>query len=529
MDKLDVACRDRFSEWFSLHLSNFAFVWPWMNWSDVLPATHASKQGNSNDKENDHDNDDTHKKEKSTDGMDVDKIDADQESDRRERRTRQKVQARREFISDVMRQITDLSYHSRIRKTLPVEFECLFPKEALPHFRYDKINSRNDDGDNDDSNDNDSDDNNDNNGSSGDDPAEQEKKETKKKTEMLKLESDFAFELLSRVKEQAPATTLLGWMDEQATSATYSPIFPSSSTSSSAASDDQDNDSDDSGSVDVDLFKLRVFLPCLLEAGHKSYTHISVFLNKYEDVLQKLTRNDKQNRARADNKSMCADVQVCESERIIAASIAEYWRLSPMRVRVLMDLFHREGVLSAAAIVQFVFHQCSNAHSMKGGADGDADGSDSTLTADCPVLWSLLTDAIHTCIRKARESRNSSSSKISSGDDDGEEGGMENGGDAVYRANVLPVFTQVLNSFFTSLHSSTQKNKTVENKDDNGCDRREILTSRFVSFGRQFAPEFRKYTPQLREVFHGDSGHASASASVSASFLLSVFDRFQHI
>jgi nuclear cap-binding protein subunit 1 len=39
--QMDRECRDRFSDWFSLHLSNFDFRWDWNSWRMVL--THSSE------------------------------------------------------------------------------------------------------------------------------------------------------------------------------------------------------------------------------------------------------------------------------------------------------------------------------------------------------------------------------------------------------------------------------------------------------------------------------------------------------
>ena len=34
LDELDSECRNRFVKWFSIHLSNFSYSWPWKNWND---------------------------------------------------------------------------------------------------------------------------------------------------------------------------------------------------------------------------------------------------------------------------------------------------------------------------------------------------------------------------------------------------------------------------------------------------------------------------------------------------------------
>eukprot|EP01083_Nonionella_stella_P019729 54762_1 len=42
MDELEIQCRDRFSEWFAFHLSNFGFKWIWPDWSFVTSLEPAS-------------------------------------------------------------------------------------------------------------------------------------------------------------------------------------------------------------------------------------------------------------------------------------------------------------------------------------------------------------------------------------------------------------------------------------------------------------------------------------------------------
>ena len=36
IENIDIECRDRLIEWFSFHLANFNFQWPWENWSNVV-------------------------------------------------------------------------------------------------------------------------------------------------------------------------------------------------------------------------------------------------------------------------------------------------------------------------------------------------------------------------------------------------------------------------------------------------------------------------------------------------------------
>jgi hypothetical protein len=32
LERYDAVCQDRFASWFSYHLANFGFKWPWKNW-----------------------------------------------------------------------------------------------------------------------------------------------------------------------------------------------------------------------------------------------------------------------------------------------------------------------------------------------------------------------------------------------------------------------------------------------------------------------------------------------------------------
>ena len=91
LEDLDTECFDRFSEWFSFHLSSIDWKWDWEKWSDVLSHPESSHQ--------------------------------------------------RRFINEVIEQCIRLSYHEKAAKTLPESFHLLLP--AKPTATYAYANSRN--------------------------------------------------------------------------------------------------------------------------------------------------------------------------------------------------------------------------------------------------------------------------------------------------------------------------------------------------------------------------------------------------
>eukprot|EP00898_Chlorokybus_atmophyticus_P006479 jgi/Chlat1/6832/Chrsp51S00508 len=86
LPRLDVDCAWRLAEWLSHHLSNFNYVWPWQEWGDVLQLSPWHPQ--------------------------------------------------RVFVASVIERLIRLSYHGRIRQSLPEGFVELMPPEPKAHFKY---------------------------------------------------------------------------------------------------------------------------------------------------------------------------------------------------------------------------------------------------------------------------------------------------------------------------------------------------------------------------------------------------------
>jgi hypothetical protein len=92
---LDPECFGHFVDWFSFHLSNFNFKWPWEIWKDELTST--------------------------TEQLDI--------------LVQQRLH-RRAFIEEVILRLVRVSYHQRIAESLPTEFQSLLPPEPQPHFPF---------------------------------------------------------------------------------------------------------------------------------------------------------------------------------------------------------------------------------------------------------------------------------------------------------------------------------------------------------------------------------------------------------
>ena len=86
LNELDTECFDRFSEWFSFHLSSIDWKWDWERWNFVLDHPDTSHQ--------------------------------------------------RIFIFEVIEQCIRPSYHERRSKTLPESFQILIPTKPSPTFAY---------------------------------------------------------------------------------------------------------------------------------------------------------------------------------------------------------------------------------------------------------------------------------------------------------------------------------------------------------------------------------------------------------
>eukprot|EP01117_Protostelium_nocturnum_P005259 TRINITY_DN1911_c0_g2_i2.p1 TRINITY_DN1911_c0_g2~~TRINITY_DN1911_c0_g2_i2.p1 ORF type:complete len:832 (+),score=289.18 TRINITY_DN1911_c0_g2_i2:182-2677(+) len=88
IEKLDVECIDRFAHWFAHHLSNFDYKWIWSSWDFVLDEKEES--------------------------------------------------IRVFFIKQTLEKMIRLSYHDRVKKSLPEEFHIYLPSIVAAKFRYDE-------------------------------------------------------------------------------------------------------------------------------------------------------------------------------------------------------------------------------------------------------------------------------------------------------------------------------------------------------------------------------------------------------
>jgi len=84
--RLDIECRDRLVEWFSFHLANFNFQWPWENWSSALVFPVSSPKTS--------------------------------------------------FIRAVMSKCVHLSYYERFKKTLPADIISIVPHKPEGAYKY---------------------------------------------------------------------------------------------------------------------------------------------------------------------------------------------------------------------------------------------------------------------------------------------------------------------------------------------------------------------------------------------------------
>lgn len=83
---LDVECTERLLDWFTFHLSNFGYAWPWISWAYVLEQSDAHPQ--------------------------------------------------RRFVQQALALCVRLSYWERIQQVIPEEFVLLMPHQPLPAFRF---------------------------------------------------------------------------------------------------------------------------------------------------------------------------------------------------------------------------------------------------------------------------------------------------------------------------------------------------------------------------------------------------------
>jgi hypothetical protein len=108
IDEMDVEIMKRLVDFFSIHLSNFGFYWNWDQYSHLLPKT-----TNPEDLRN-------------TLG---DEIVVDQ------------VEGKKLlFLKETFENLTRLSYHSRIKNSIPEQFDCIFPRPPTHTYTIVKSN-----------------------------------------------------------------------------------------------------------------------------------------------------------------------------------------------------------------------------------------------------------------------------------------------------------------------------------------------------------------------------------------------------
>jgi nuclear cap-binding protein subunit 1 len=86
LPSLDLELTERLLDWFSFHLSNFGYVWPWLSWNYVLGLADTAPQ--------------------------------------------------RVFVSKALALCVRLSYWERIQQVIPEEFLPLMPPQPHPAFRF---------------------------------------------------------------------------------------------------------------------------------------------------------------------------------------------------------------------------------------------------------------------------------------------------------------------------------------------------------------------------------------------------------
>jgi hypothetical protein len=103
---------------------------------------------------------------------------------------------------------------------------------------------------------------------------------------------------------------------------------------------------------------LRLFTPCLLECGNKSYSHIIALLDRYKGVFQALcTTTVKKKTAAAEGaaEEPPQPLSAFDCQRLIVHSLSEYWQHSAQHLIVLSEQLYLHSIVSMPSLIAWCF------------------------------------------------------------------------------------------------------------------------------------------------------------------------------
>lgn len=95
--------------------------------------------------------------------------------------------------------------------------------------------------------------------------------------------------------------------------------------------------------------RIRLWTPCILEAGNKSYSHCVAFLERYQAVFQALSDRPKDSGV----SSSAASV----TELFIIHSVAEYWQHCHQHFIVTIDKMFSLHIIGIHSLIQWCFQK----------------------------------------------------------------------------------------------------------------------------------------------------------------------------
>jgi len=95
--------------------------------------------------------------------------------------------------------------------------------------------------------------------------------------------------------------------------------------------------------------QLDLFLPCLLLAGAPSFSHLSLYAQKYHDVFTTLLAGKD-------------DIQLAKLQEMVINSVCEFWHKSSGHLPIVIDKLLTLNYLQIDHVIQWVFKQISQHH-----------------------------------------------------------------------------------------------------------------------------------------------------------------------